>query len=83
MINAYQYNEFNRNQKLLDEINFADPESIKQLYLYVLNTELSDILEADEKSMEYHVGKFDPSMLKYANPKNLKRKKVEKKRIPV
>ena len=83
MIEHYKHNEFSRNLKLLEEINFADPESIKQLYLYVLNTELSDILEADEKAVEYHEGKFDPSMLKYANPKNLKRKTVEKKRGPV
>lgn len=82
MILQYKHNEFNRNQKLLDEINFADSESIKQLYLYVLNTELSDILEADEKALEYHGGKFDPSMLKYANPKNLK-KRTEKKRVPI
>jgi len=53
------------------------------MYLYVLNSELAGILEADATSKEYHSGKFDPSMLKWADPKNLKNKKREKKRIPL
>ena len=78
----FKNQEFMRNQRLIDEVNFADNESLKQLYLYVLNSELSGILEADQAAGEYHDGKFDPSMLKWADPKKLKKKPV-KKRIPI
>lgn len=61
---------------------FSDKENLKQLYLYVLNTELNGILEANQAAKEYHGGKFDPSMLKYADPKKLK-KKPGKKLAPV
>ena len=44
------------------------------MYLYVLNSELAGILEADQAAEEYHNGKFDPSMLKWADPKKLKKK---------
>lgn len=53
-------------------MNFADKDSLKQLFLYVLNSELSWVLEADAAAAEHHNGKFDPAMLKWADPKNLK-----------
>lgn len=72
LIMTLKYNEFQRNQRLVDEVNFADKESLKQLFLYVLNSELSWDLEADAAAAEHHNGKFDPAMLKWADPKNLK-----------
>ena len=45
------------------------------MYVYALNTELAYIMEANQVTDEYHKGKFDPCMLKYADPKNLKKKK--------
>ena len=83
LMNDFKDIEFMRNQKLLDEVNFADRESLKQLYLYVLNTELTGLLEADHAAAEYHNGKFDPSMLKFADPKKLKKKEPAKKKIPL
>lgn len=47
-MNNFKDVEFMRNQRLLDEVNFADNESLQQLYLYVLNSELMGILEADQ-----------------------------------
>ena len=47
-MNNFKDVEFMRNQRLLDEVNFADNESLQQLYLYVLNSELTGILEADQ-----------------------------------
>ena len=46
-MNNFRDTEFMRNQRLLDEVNFADKDSLKQLYLYVLNSELTGLLEAD------------------------------------
>ena len=74
LLNTFKDDEFKRNQRLLDEVNFADGDSLKQMYLYVLNSELVGILEADQAADEYHNGKFDPSMLKWADPKKLKKK---------
>lgn len=74
LLNTFKDDEFKRNQRLLDEVNFADGDSLKQMYLYVLNSELAGILEADQAADEYHNGKFDPSMLKWADPKKLKKK---------
>ena len=82
-MNNFKDTEFMRNQRLLDEVNFADKESLKQLYLYVLNSELTGLLEADQAAAEYHNGKFDPSMLKFADPKKLKKKEPVKKKIPL
>ena len=48
----------------------------------MLNSELSYILEAEKASEAYHEGKFDPAMLKYADPKKLK-KQPQKKKIPL
>ena len=47
LLNTFKDDEFKRNQRLLDEVNFADGDSLKQMYLYVLNSELAGILEAD------------------------------------
>ena len=55
-------------------MNFSDPDSLKKLYAYALNTELAYILEANEVSKDYHSGKFDPCMMKYSDPKKLKKK---------
>ena len=82
-MNSFKHTEFMRNQRMLDEVNFADSASLKQLYLYVLNSELTWLLEADEAAAEYHDGKFDPSMLKYADPKKLKKKEQVKKKVPL
>ncbi len=49
----------------------------------MLNTELLGSLEANEAAIEYHDGKFDPSMLKHANPKNLKKKQIQSKKANV
>jgi len=35
-MNTFKDIEFMRNQKLIDEVNFADNDSLKQLYVYVL-----------------------------------------------
>jgi len=41
-------------------------------------------LEADLAAAEYHNGKFDPAMLKFADPKKLKKSKAPvKKKIPL
>jgi len=66
----------------METVSVAEPASLKQLYCYVLNTELAYILEGNEVAKDYHEGKFDPCMLKYADPKKLK-KKPQKKRIPI
>ena len=71
-----------RNQRLLETVNVALPASLKQMYCYALNTELAYIIEGNEVAHDYHEGKFDPGMLKYADPKKLK-KKPQKKRIPI
>lgn len=55
-------------------MNYSDPDSLKKLYVYALSTELAYILEANEVGKDFHSGKFDPSMMKYSNPKNLKKK---------
>jgi len=44
------------------------------MFAYALNTELAYQIEANTVATEYHGGKFDPSMLKYADPKKLKKK---------
>jgi len=59
-----------------------DKETLKKLYGYALNQELSYILEANEVALDYHEGKFDPTLLKYADPKRLK-KKPHKKHVPI
>ena len=79
MLENFRYDEHKRNERLLNEVASVDKENLKQLFLYVLNTELLGNLEANEAAREYHDGKFDPSMLKYANPKNLKKKQQAKK----
>lgn len=55
---------------------------MQKVYIYALNTELAYILEANEVSKDYHSGQFDPCMLKWADPKKLK-KKPQKKRLPI
>ena len=74
-----------RCQKLLDEVSFADPESLKQLYLYVLNSETSGVIEADSEAKAFHNGKFDPANLKHADPKKLKKNRPsqQKKKTPL
>ena len=74
MLENFKYDEHKRNERLLNEVASVDKDNLKQLFLYVLNTELLGTLEANEAAIEYHDGKFDPSMLKYANPKSLKKK---------
>ena len=78
----FKQEEFMRNQRLLETVNVALPASLKQMYCYALNTELAYIIEGNEVAHDYHEGKFDPGMLKYADPKKLK-KKPQKKRIPI
>lgn len=78
----FKQDEFMRNQRLLETVNIALPASLKQMYCYALNTELAYIIEGNEVAHDYHDGKFDPGMLKYADPKKLK-KKTQKKRIPI
>lgn len=75
--------EFMRNQRLLDEVNDADSESLKQHYMYVLNGELNWLLEANQAADEYHNGKFDPALHKWDDPKKLKSKGKKRKKVAV
>ena len=74
LLNTFKSEEFVRNQRLMEQVNFSDPDSLKKLYVYALNTELAYILEANEVGKNHHSGKFDPSMMQYADPKKLKKK---------
>ena len=74
LLGTFKSEEFVRNQRLIEQVNFSDPDSLKKLYAYALNTELAYILEANEVSKDYHSGKFDPCMMKYSDPKKLKKK---------
>lgn len=62
------HDEFKRNQKIFDEIDFADEESLKQIYLDLLNKDLTYKVEADEFQIEL----FNET---HANPKKLKKQR--------
>ena len=85
LMHNFKDQEMKRNQLLLEteDVNTADPESLKQLYLYVLNSELNWLLEANQAAAEYHAGKFDPAAHKWDDPKKLKKKQKPKKKVPL
>ena len=61
LISQLKKEEFDHVLSILDEITFAEPKSIKTLFLYKLKSDLDQIDIANDVIRDFQTGRFDPT----------------------